>query len=93
MKGIKINRLEIRFKGIPQGNIRDSINGLGSELLVRLSKDEGLLKRRGVIRIDRIDSGAIQAHGEINYAGLRGIIADRIAGSIIPKTQDHKKEK
>lgn len=93
MKGIKIDRLEIRLKGIPQRVAYDSINGLGNELLTRFSKEQGLLKRRGTIRINKIDSGTVQAHGVTNYSGLRGIITNRIAESIFSKIQGNEEEK
>ncbi len=93
MKGIRIDRLEIRLKGIPFGNVKDSMNGLGSELMSRLSKDGDLLKRIDTARIDRINSGAVQTHGERNGSALREMIVDRITGSILQEAQRQKEEK
>jgi predicted transcriptional regulator len=92
MKGIEINRLEIRLKGIPHKGIHNSINGLGNELLVRLSKQGGLLTERGMVKIDKIDSGNVHMKREINYQDLREMIVNKIVGAILQKTQKYKEE-
>lgn len=93
MKEVKVERLNIRLKGIPYRIINNSVNGLSNELLAQLSKQEGLLKNGGTIRINKIDSGVVKAQGKTNYVDLRGMIVNKIVGAILQKTQEHKEKR
>ena len=85
MRGIKIDRLEIRLKGIPPEVVRDSVTGLGNELLAKISKQGSLLRERRAVKINRIDSGTLQTSGDTNFSDLRGMIINRIVESIASK--------
>ena len=85
MRGIKIDRLEIRLKGIPPEVVRDSVTGLGNELLMKLSKQDSLSRERRAVRINEIDSGTFRTSGDTNFSELRGMIANKIAESIASK--------
>lgn len=87
MTSIKIDRLEIRLKGISSRMARLSVAGLGHELQKQLAKHSGLLKEKHTININKIDSGALKTSKATNYSDLRRVIAGRIAGSIASKTK------
>ncbi|MGQ3685421.1 MAG: hypothetical protein ACUBOA_10525 [Candidatus Loosdrechtia sp.] len=92
MKGIKINRLQIRFKGIPHRVIHNSMNGLGNELLARFSQQGGLLTEKGMVKIETIDSGNVSMKREIHYQDLRRMMVNKIAGAVSQKIQKYKEE-
>jgi hypothetical protein len=82
---IKIERLEIRLKGVSAERARAAVANLGSELMHELAAAQ-TFGRKGdgrSIKIARIDSGtnALSA-GEMSPAELRRLIVRRIAASI-----------
>lgn len=82
---IKIERLEIRLKGVSAERARAITANLGTELMEQLA-GQTLGRGRGdgrSIKIARIDSGTNAAGaGEMSPAELRSLIVRRIAASI-----------
>lgn len=85
MKSIKIDRLEIRLKGVSPAVIRSTVSGLGDELLKNVSKEDGLFSQSGAVNIGKIDSGSFQTPGQVSSTDLRKMIIDRITESIISR--------
>ena len=88
-QNVKIERLEVRLKGVSAERARAATANLGSELMEQLagqtlgrSNSEGGGGGRS-IKIARIDSGAeASGAGEMSPAELRSLIVRRIAASI-----------
>ena len=87
MKDIKIDRLEIRLRGISPRLVRSTVSGLGDELIKNVSKEEGLFSQSGAFNISKIDSGKFQTPGHVSSSDLRKMIANRITESIVSKTK------
>jgi hypothetical protein len=85
MKDIKIDRVEIRLKGISPQMARSSISGLGHELLEKLAEEHTLFKQRRSVNINKIDSGTFQTSGHTGSSDLREMIVNRIVESITSK--------
>ena len=85
-QNIKIERLEIRLKGVSAERARAAAANLGSELMHELAAAQAFGRRGGAgrsISIARIDSGTSAAGaGEMSPAELRRMIVRRIAASI-----------
>ncbi len=87
MKGIKIDRLEIRLRGISPRVARSTVSGLGDELLNNVSKEDGLFSQSGTVNITKIDSGKFQTPWYVSSSDLRKMIANRITESIVSKAK------
>lgn len=85
-QNIKIERLEIRLKGISAERARAAVADLGTDLMEQLAGQTFGRSGSGggrSIKIARIDSGASAAGaGEMSPAELRSLIVRRIAASI-----------
>jgi len=86
-QNIKIERLEIRLKGVSVERARAATANLGSDLMEQLAAQTlGGVRDGGggrSIKIARIDSGAsATGAGEMSPAELRSLIVRRIAASI-----------
>ncbi|HJR08383.1 MAG TPA: hypothetical protein VJ842_14070 [Pyrinomonadaceae bacterium] len=86
-QNIKIERLEIRLKGVSAERARAATAGLGSELMHELAAAQAFGRKGGAgrsISIARIDTGMTNASGagEMTPAELRRLIVRRIAASI-----------
>jgi hypothetical protein len=86
-QNIKIERLEIRLKGVSAERARAAVSGLGSELMEQLGAEQKFGRQSGggrSIKIARIDAGTTGASGasERSPAELRRLIVRRIAASI-----------
>jgi hypothetical protein len=82
----KIDRLEIRLKGIASDAARASVDGIGQDLLSELAGQQQPpqpLRARGrTSSISRLDSGVVLPDGEHPPAELRQFIARSIAAAI-----------
>lgn len=87
MTTLKIDRLEIRSKGISPQGARTLAGGLGNELLKRLAQQQPLLRKKRTINIGKIDSGTLQTSRNSSSSDLRGMIAGKIVESIASKTK------
>ncbi|MGH7901619.1 MAG: hypothetical protein ACRENZ_07765 [Thermodesulfobacteriota bacterium] len=85
--GIKIDRLNLRLRGVSSVVARDLISGLGVELMRRLSDQRDVLKGKRGVKLDNLDTGKLKVNGDKNPTGLRSMTAERIAGAIISKTK------
>ncbi|MCP4403242.1 MAG: hypothetical protein GY801_38780 [bacterium] len=90
MANVNIKRLEIRLKGIKPEAVRSAIPGLGAELSEQLAKQQELLKKKGVININNIDSGTLQSSRDPDSSNLRRTISGRIVESIVSRTNDSR---
>lgn len=87
-QNIKIERLEIRLKGVSAERARAAVADLGSDLMKQLAAERALGGVGGgdgrSISIARIDSGTTGAEraGDMSAAELRRLIVRRIAASI-----------
>ena len=88
-QNIKIERLEIRLKGVSAERARAAAANLGSELMHELAAAQAFGRKGGArsISIARIDSGTTNAGsasgaGGMSPAELRRMIVRRIAASI-----------
>jgi len=81
-QSIRIERLEIRFKGVSPLSARAAIDGLGRELLGQLSGTQLPSGAKSTVRIDQLDAGRYPVASGTGPAELRGKIAERVAASI-----------
>lgn len=85
-QNVKIERLEIRLKGVSAERARAAVADLGSELMKQLGNEQkfgrgGDARSISIARVDAGTTGAAGA-GEMSPAELRRVIARRIAASI-----------
>lgn len=88
MANVKIDRLEIRLKGISPQTARSAVTGLDSELLTQLARRQKLLNEYHTMYIDTIDSGTFRSARNSTSSELRRTIACKIVESITAKTQE-----
>jgi len=81
-QSIRIERLEIRLKGISPLSARAAVDGLGRELLGQLSRTQAPSEAKSIGRLDELDAVRYQVASETGPADLRGKIAERVAASI-----------
>ncbi len=93
MKSIKIDRLDIRLKGISPQVARSLAAGLGNEISKQLANQHSFLNEKGLINISKIDSGVFQTSKVSRSLELQRMIADRIVGSITSKTKSQTQQK
>jgi hypothetical protein len=86
MANLKINRLEIRLKGLSPQAARTSVAALGRELLAQLAKQEGLLQQKGTINISNLDAGTLPISQQTSSADMGGQMASRIVKSVASET-------
>jgi hypothetical protein len=79
---IKIDRLEIRLKGVSPQAARVTFAGIGNELMEQFAKQNNLLKREHTAYIEKIDSGTMKIERNTNSSDLRRLVAARIANSV-----------
>ena len=85
--GIKIDKLNLRLRGISSVVARDLITLLGVELTRHLSNQRDVLNGKRGVNIDNINSGKLEISGDKNAANLRRMTAERIASAIISETK------
>lgn len=93
---IKIDRLNIRLKGISSQTAQLAVNGLGSELLHQLARHRVLSpgEQAGTAKINTIEAGTffMPTNGNTNAPVLQGKLAAGIADAVAAKvTHLHKK--
>lgn len=82
-RDFRIDRLEIRLKGVASDSARAAVAGLGQDLMSELAGQQRLRLRVGrKSGIERIDSGVVRLAGESRPAELRSLIARRVAAAI-----------
>ena len=84
MDSVKVDRLQIRVKGVSPEVARSAAAGLGNEVLSRLSERSGTLREDGARNVGRIDLGTLETVRGANSSDLRRAIAARVVGSIRP---------
>ena len=82
MKSVKVDRLEIRLKGISPEVARSAATGLGNEVLGQLSERPRPLPKGPAKTIGRIDLGTLETVRGTGSSGLRRAIAAEIVKSI-----------
>jgi hypothetical protein len=91
MPGIRIDRLEVRLRGVSPGLVRASSEGLGNEVLEQLIRERLFLNEKPGSEINRIDPDALKISMDESPSDLRRMIAGRIVESI--STQNRQKTK
>jgi hypothetical protein len=81
-RSINIDRLQIRIKGVSAGVARAAIKDLGPELLGQLAVPAERSGTGQSTTIGKIDAGRAQVGSGTTPAGLRNLIAQRVADSI-----------
>ncbi len=84
-QNVRIERLEIRLKGISPQAARAAVSDLGRELASRLAGPRNLPDGNRAVKISRIEAGVFRLSGDTTPSELRRAIARRIAASIEPK--------
>ncbi len=84
-KSLKIDRLEIRLKGVPLQTAAASVSGLGPELLHQLARSSGPLQQSHGARIDAIDAGTLPVERSTGAPVLRRMIVNKIDEAIASK--------
>lgn len=82
MKSVKVDRLEIRLKGISSEVARSAAAGLGNEVLDQLSERPGPLPKETAKTIGRIDLGTMETLRGRDSSDLRRAIAAKVVESI-----------
>jgi hypothetical protein len=82
MESVKIDRLEVRLKGISPEVARSAAASLGTEVLGQLSKRSGPLRNEPATTISRIDLGTLETERDTGSSDLRRTIAARVVKSI-----------
>ena len=82
MKSVKVDRLEIRLKGISPEVARSAAAGLGNEVLGQLSERSGPSRKKPTKTISRIDLGTLETVRGTGSSDLRRAIAAKVVESI-----------
>jgi len=99
MADVRINRLEIRLKGISFGDARSLADALGNELLRQLADQRDMLTNRRSVRLERITPGTFRVSGDQRVPDLQRMIAGSIVRSIAsqalksPRTRGSESER
>jgi hypothetical protein len=93
---IKIDRLNIRLKGISSHTAQLAVNGLGSELLHQLARQRALPRQEqaGTAKINTIDAGAfaMPTNGNTNAPVLQRKLAAGIVDAVAAKVTHLQKK-
>ncbi len=81
--GIKIDRLEIRLRGISPQVARTLISGMEDELLRQFVSHRDILKEKRTIHIEKIELGTLKAQGDTRPSELQRTVASKIIGSVV----------
>lgn len=84
-RSIKVDRLEIRTRGISAELVRAAISDLGPQLLERLASVPA--GQSAPVRVDRIDLGRVPAPAQNDAAALRAAIARTVSSGIQSRLQ------
>lgn len=84
---ISVDRLEIRLKGISPQAARGLVDGLGDKLLMQLTRQHRFMREGRAKSMDRVNSGVLQIPRNSSPSDLRGMVASKIAESIILETK------
>lgn len=84
MDSVKVDRLEIRVKGVSPEVARSAAAGLGNEVLSRLSERSGPSREETPKNVGRIDLGTLETVRGASSSDLRRAMAARVVGSIRP---------
>ena len=84
-QNINIERLQIRLKGVSPEVARAAADGLGSELLGRLSAPGVLRSQASHVRSKHLDARTVRLSGATNAVDLRRRIAQGVVASINSK--------
>ena len=91
MPGIRIDRIEVRLRGVSPGFVRALSEGLGNEVLEQLIRERLFLNEKPGGKINRIDPDTLKISMHESPSDLRRMIAGRIVESI--STQNRQKTK
>lgn len=84
-RNIRIERLEVRLRGVAPEPARAAVRGLGRELAERLGEPQNSRGGAKAVRIVGIDAGTSRLPDRTGASELRSVIAHRVAASIAAK--------
>ena len=79
---IRIDRIDIRGKGVSPHVARSAASGLGQELLQELARHRGNFPSSRAVQIDRLDLGAIKVSRTGDVRQVKTAIAAAVARAI-----------
>lgn len=82
---INIDRLEIRFQGVPAETARAAVRGLGQNLLSQLATPVNFSARKRHTNIARLEPDSLRVAAGARSDELRSAIAERVVNSIRSK--------
>ncbi len=74
-KSVNIERVNIRFRNVPEHIVRPALPHLGRRMLRSLAGQESLRRLRGAHSIDRLDLGTIRLLQGANSTEIENAIA------------------
>lgn len=83
MADVRINRLEIRLKGVSFVDAHSLANTLANELLRQFADQRDMLTNRRTVRLERITPGTFRISGGQRVSDLQRTIAGSIVRSIL----------
>ncbi len=85
MTKVKIDNLNIRFKGPTPERSRSAIAGVGGNLIHRLADSRIFSHRSGFVEIGAIDAGSLTTRPDLDHRELQTVISRKLAGAIARK--------
>jgi hypothetical protein len=79
---VRIERLEIRLKGIAPETARAAVNGLGQNLLAQLSSPNNAVTAKRTVSIQSLEPDVLRVAAGASPHVLRNAIGETIAHSI-----------
>ena len=78
---VKIERLQIRARGVAPETVHRAAGNLGHEVIERLAT-ESLARARGTTRLAEVEAGIARVSASADGAEIGQVIAERIARAI-----------
>jgi hypothetical protein len=79
---LKIERLEVRLRGVAPHEARSAADGLGRELAERLAAEPLRAGAARPVHVGHVDAGAHALGGGADAAALRDVLARRITEAV-----------
>jgi hypothetical protein len=80
-RSVKVERLELRLRGVSPREAREAARGVARELLEELART-GTAARGGHAHIERVDAAVRASEAGATGPGLRGAVAREVADAV-----------
>jgi len=87
MKHVKIERLNLRLRGVSPHNARAAVNGLGLEILSQLADQRSNTQVSGSHRLDELHIGKIRLNQHASLITIRTRLAREIGNAILSRLE------